>query len=192
MDVPMILGSRWLGNVRWSHCDMAAHTTYPKGLPPSFTLLKNKQGGTQKMEFIYKKLCTYMFKLQSPSKYSHLMHYTCETFFPLLKTVLNLLILISFSVSAFFVCLFHIFHVGKTFPFEDFFHPGNKNVVWGEIRWIRRVRHRGHAVFGQKLLSTQRGVGRCTCKSPTMQWANVLKESSKKSTEAEHSLSQQH
>ena len=45
--------------------------------------------------------------------------------------------------------------------------------------------------FGQKLLNTEHGVGRCACKSPIMKWANTLKESSKKFTEAEHSLSQQ-
>ena len=32
----------------------------------------------------------------------------------------------------------------------------------------------GHAVFGQKLLNSQRGVGRCTGKSPIMKWANML------------------
>ena len=47
--------------------------------------------------------------------------------------------------------------------------------------------------FGQKLLTTQRGVGRCAYKSNVMKWANTLQESSKKKfTEAEHSLSQQH
>ena len=44
--------------------------------------------------------------------------------FPLIKTVLNLSILMPFSASA-FVCLCHLFHIGKTFPFEDFFHWGN-------------------------------------------------------------------
>ena len=32
---------------------------------------------------------------------------------------------------------------------------------------------RGH-VFGQKLLHTQCGVGRCVHKAPSMKWANVL------------------
>ena len=40
-------------------------------------------------------------------------------------------------------------------------------------------------------LNTQNGTGRCACKSPIMKWANVLKESTKKFTEAEQSLSQQ-
>ena len=39
---------------------------------------------------------------------------------------------------------------------------------------------------------TQCSVGRCTRKSPRMQWAKVLKESLKKFTEAKCSLSQQH
>ena len=36
-------------------------------------------------------------------------------------------------------------------------------------------------LFGQKLLNTQCGVGRCTYKSPILKWANALKESSKSS-----------
>ena len=40
--------------------------------------------------------------------------------------------------------------------------------------------HRGHAIFGQKLLNTQHSVGSYTCNSPIMKWANTLKESSKK------------
>ena len=50
----------------------------------------------------------------------------------------------------------------------------------------------GHAVFGQKLLNTQHSVGRCARKSHIMKWANALKESSKKFTEAQRSLSQHH
>ena len=45
----------------------------------------------------------------------------------------------------------------------------------------RRVGHGSHAVFGQKLLDTQHRVGRSTCKSPIMKWANMSKESSKNS-----------
>ena len=52
--------------------------------------------------------------------------------------------------------------------------------------------HGDHAIFGQKLLNTQCGVGTCTPKSPIMTWANTLKESSEKFTEAKCSLSQQH
>ena len=44
---------------------------------------------------------------------------------------------------------------------------------WGKIRWLGRMGHGGHAVFGQKLPNTQRGVGRCTYRSPIMKWANV-------------------
>ena len=71
------------------------------------------------------------------------------------------------------------------------FSWGNKKTSlgarWGEIG--RRVGHGGHAVFGENLLNTQHSVGRCVRKSPTMKWANALKESSKKFTEAECSLS---
>ena len=76
-----------------------------------------------------------------------------------------------------FVCLCHLFHISKTFPFD---RKKNK-VPWGEIGWIRRVGHGGHAVFHQKLLNTQRSVGRCACKSPIMKWANTLKSLQKNS-----------
>ena len=73
------------------------------------------------MEFIYKKLCVYfyMFKLLSPTKYSpsdaiHLLR--CS--FHCSKQFLNLSILMPFSASAVF--FFHLFHIGKTFSFEDF------------------------------------------------------------------------
>ena len=42
-----------------------------------------------------------------------------------------------------------------------------------------------HAIFGQKLLTTQHSVGRCARKSPSVKWANALKESSKKFPEAD-------
>ena len=79
------------------------------------------------MGFISTKLCIYfyMFKLQSPSKYSpfeeiHPLNHS----FPPLKTVLNSSILLPFSASAIF--LFHLFHIGKTFPFDKFFHLGKQ------------------------------------------------------------------
>ena len=45
--------------------------------------------------------------------------------------------------------------------------------------------------LGQKLLNTLCSVGRCAYISPIMKWANELKESLKKFTEVECSLSQQ-
>ena len=101
-----------------------------------------------------------------------------------------------FSASE--VIFFLLFHVGKMFPFEDFFlwetkktGPGNMGVQggWGE---------EGLAGFGQKLLNTQLVVG---WKSPLleMEWESLpiplgrwhWKSLPKKLTEAEHSLSQQ-
>ena len=122
-----------------------------------------------------------MFKLQSPSQDSpfdaiHLLRY----FFHCSKLFLNSLILMSFSVLAIF--LFYLFHMGKMFPFEDFFMAGGggRGINRSHSGWRGRVGYGGHAVFSQKLQNTQRGVGRCTCKSPIMKWANMLKESSKK------------
>ena len=88
-------------------------------------------GDPPKMEFIHKKLCTYsyMFKLQSPSKCSlwdavHVLRH----FFRCPKQFLNSLILVPFSASA---ILFHLFHISKVFPFEDFFHLGKQKKLLG-------------------------------------------------------------
>ena len=58
-----------------------------------------------------------------------------EMFFPLLRTVFELMmssdeLLMSFSASDVF--LFHLFHLSKTFPFEDLFILG-WGVTQGEI-----------------------------------------------------------
>ena len=117
---------------------------------------------------------SYMFKLQSPSQYSpfdaiHLSRH----FFHCSKQFLNMLTLIPFSASANFYFTSSI--SAKHFLLRTFFIWGNKKeVAWGEIRWIGTVGHRGHAIFGQKLLNTQHGVSRCACKSSIMKWANVL------------------
>ena len=77
------------------------------------------------MEFIYEKLCiySYIFKRHSPSKYSPFdtIHLS-GLFFHCSKQFLNSSILMPFSASAIF--LLHLFHISKTFPYEDFFHPG--------------------------------------------------------------------
>ena len=122
-------------------------------------------GGTQnKLEFIYKKLYiySYVFKLQSTSKYSPFdAIHPWRLFSHCSKQFLSLWILVPVVLLLFFlfVCLFHFFHISKIFPFEDFFHPGKqKRVAQGEIRWIGRVGHRRHAIFGQELRNTQHGV----------------------------------
>ena len=91
-----------------------------------------------------------MFKLQSPSKHSPLdALYPSRHFFPLLKTVFQLIDFDAFSVSASF--LFHLFHISKTFTSEDvFIRENKKKVAWEETGWIGRVGHKG-----QKLLDIQ-------------------------------------
>ena len=82
-----------------------------------------------------------------------------------------------FSASA---VLFHLSHISKSFLFETFFSQETKKESLGPDRLNREGGVWGHAIFGQKLLNTHRGVGRCAHKSPIMTWANALKESSKK------------
>ena len=136
---------------------------------------------------------SYMFKLQSPSKYSPFDAIDLlKHFFHCLKQFLDLSILMPFSDSVTFCFTSSISE--KQFPLRTFFIQGNKKkVAQGEIKWMERVEHGGHNVFGQKWMNTEHDMGRCTCKSLIMKWANALKESSKKKfTEAGCSLSPQH
>ena len=94
----------------------------------------------------------------------HLMQYTFQDVF---STAQN-----SFWTCPFgcLVVLLQFFFTSSTlakhFPLRTFFIQGYKKKSLGEIWWIERVGHRGHAIFGQKLLNTQYCVGRCICKSP--------------------------
>ena len=75
------------------------------------------------------------------------------------------------------------FLTSKWLIIENTFHLGKqtkKNVIGGEIGRIGRVWHGSHVVFGQKLLNTPCGVGRCTCESPFMKcWKSLPKNSLK-------------
>ena len=139
-----------------------------------------------KVEFIYKNLRTYfyMFKLQSPSKYSpfdatHLSRFfsTAQNRFWTYQFWCLLVLLLFF--------LFHLFHIGKTFPFEDFFIWGNKQTKKLLVKllgcnWVNREDGVwGLCCFWSKLLTTQCSVGRWARNSPIMKWANTLKDSSK-------------
>ena len=89
-------------------------------------------------ELIYKKLCiySYMFKLQSPSKYSPLdAIHPSRQFFHCSKHFLNS-ILMPFSASV--ILLFHLFHMDKTFPFEEFVHSGEQKKSYLELSWENR------------------------------------------------------
>ena len=126
-----------------------------------------------------------MFRLQSPSDYCtlHLMKYTdTDTF----STVQNsswtkfwcLLVLLPFFVSS--LPHWQNISIWGFFFSSSKTNKQTKKVARAEMGWIGRVGHWGHAIFNQKLLNTQHGVGRCAWKSPIMKWANELKESSKK------------
>ena len=144
--------------------------------------------GTPKMEFIYKKFCiySYMFKLQSPSMYCPFdAIQLLRHFFHCSKQFLNSLVLMPFSASAIF-CI-----TSSTLA----------NIsLWGDFssgkKKLPRVRL-GNKEDGTQARrhfwsNTKCSLGRGACKSPTMKWGNALKETSKKFTKAERSLSQQH
>ena len=108
----------------------------------------------------------------------HLIQCTYQYFFPPLKIVFELVDFDAFSASAVF--LFHLILQGKAkcFPWRISFHVGKqKKSCSGWRGWVGQG---VHVVFGQKLLNIQHSMGRFTCKSPIMKWANALKESSKK------------
>ena len=131
----------------------------------------------QNRNLFIKKLCIYsnIFKLQSPSKYSPFDVTHLLKRFPTVQ-VLNVSMLRPFSAST---SLFHFFHVGKTFPFEDFFHPGKQNKSRLGQDWVNREgRARGSCHFLSKTSQHSGRCGRSTHKPPTMKLANTLKESS--------------
>ena len=148
------------------------------------------KGWTSKTQNLFIKNCVFILTcatLQSCSKYSpfdtiHLLRH----FFHHSKQFLNSLILMPFNASAIFCFTSSTF--ARHFPLKTFFTWGNKTSCSGRdwVKW-----HRGNTIFGQKLLNTQHGVGRCTGKSSIMKWANMLKESYKKITDAKSSFSQQ-
>ena len=87
------------------------------------------------MEFIYKNLCiySYMFKLQSRSKYSLFDVIHLLRLFSIAQKFLNLLILMPFS--AFAVFCFTASTSAKRFPLRSVFIQGNKQtikVTWGK------------------------------------------------------------
>ena len=124
---------------------------------------------------------SYNFKLQSPWGYSPLdASHLSGHFFHCSEQVLKSLILIPSSDSA-ILCFTSSTSTKHSFPFEVVLIQRNKRkFLRDENRWIGRVGHESHTVFGQQLLSTQRGVGRCAHNSPIMKCANTMNESSKK------------
>ena len=142
-----------------------------------------------KNNLLIKKLCIYpyMFKFQSPSKYSPLDAIRLpKCFFHCWQLFLNSLILMPLNASAIFC--FTSSTSSKHFPLRTF-HPGiQKKSCLGKIGWIGRAGPGGHAIFSQQLLNTQHGAGRWGRKSPITKWAKVLKESSEKFTEAKQPL----
>ena len=136
------------------------------------------------MEFIYKK-CVFIL---THLKFSHLqrtLHLMQCTYRDIYSTAQNrfwtcwfwcLLVLLLFFTSP----LSHWQNISLWGLFSNR-EINEKKVTRGKIRWIWRVGHRGYAGLGKKLMNTQRGVGRCTRKSPTVKWANVLNLQKKKS-----------
>ena len=129
-----------------------------------------------------------MFNLQSPSKYSPFdtIHLLRWVFLPL-KTVFEL---VDFDAFECFCCfLFNLFHIGKIFPFEDFFHlRKQKQFAWGKIRWVGKAGHRGHAVFCHTLSAVWAAA---FTNRPSLNGQSVERLLKKKFNEAEHSPSQQ-
>ena len=173
----------------WYTIQTKAHNSC-LGCMEYFTVMQFIRGAPKHRSNDKSCIYSYMFKLQSPSKcfpfdsINLLRH-----FFHCSKQFLNSLILIPFSASIIFC--FTSSSLGKCLLLRTFFIQGNKKKSLGARLVNREVRHGGHYVFGEKMLSIQHGVSRYTGKSPIMKCADMLKGSSKKFTEAGDSLSQQ-
>ena len=63
------------------------------------------------------------------------------------------------------------------FPFEYFFRPGKQQQK--KLLGVNRACGAFLVIFSQKLLNTHHSEGRFARKSPVMQWANELPDSSK-------------
>ena len=115
-----------------------------------------------------------------------LMHYTFEMFFPLLRTVLNLSILMPFSASAVFCFTSSTWE--KRFPLRIFSPRKLKKVAQGGIRWIERMGHGGHAVFWSKTAQHSAWFGQvCSHHEMGKHTERVLKKfTEKKFTAASH------
>ena len=147
-------------------------------------------GGSNNSEFIYLKIVYFFLHVYKPVTFKVLSigcNATFKMFFLLLKAVFEFVIFMHFSACALFVSpLPHQQNVSLAGLF--FIWRNRKKVAWDEMGWIGRVGHGGHAIFGQKLLNPQRGVGRW----PIYWNGQIHWESSEKFTEAKCSLSQQH
>ena len=131
-----------------------------------------------------------MFKFQFPSEYSpHDAMHLPRRFFHCSKQFLKSLILMPFMLLLLFVSPFpHQQNVSLWGLSSSGEIKQTIKVTLGKIGWMGG---NGCQLFLVKNCWTQCSLGRCTCISPIMEWANALKESSKKLTEAECSLSHQ-
>ena len=120
-----------------------------------------------------------MFKLQSPEKYFSFD--AIQDFFPTAQN--NFWMCQFWCLLVLLLCFVSPLPPCQNSSLWGLFssREANKKITEGQIRWLGRVGHGGHAVFGQKLLATQHCVGRCTRKSSIVKWAMMLKESSKNS-----------
>ena len=160
-------------------CKGARVVWYRRGNP--------KKAGIYFLKIVYLFL---MFKLQSPSKYSPFdTRHLSRHFFHCSKQFLNLLILMAFSASAIFC--FTSSTLAKHFPLRMFFFWGNKpkkKVAQGKIRWMEGWGGEVMPFFGQKLLNTSMVCEGVLVNHPSWNRQTHWK-SSKKFTEANHSLS---
>ena len=92
-------------------------------------------GGTQTPQNLFLENCVFTLTC-----FNFLMQQTYEDFFPLLTAVFDLVDFDTFQCFCLF--LLHLFHIGKTSPFKEFFHPETKK----KSLWVRSGEQEGWGI----------------------------------------------
>ena len=147
-------------------------------------------GNPKKAQNWFIKSCVFILTCLNFSTLQNLLHWVQQTyrdgFSHCSRQFLDSSILMPLALLPF---LFQLFHISKTFPLEDSFHPGKQSHS-GRDRVNREGGHGRHAGFGQKLLDTQQCGQVCSSITHHAMGKHIEKVF-KKFTEAALSLSQQ-
>ena len=149
--------------------------------------------GTQKMELIFK-TCVFILTCLNFSHLQSTLHLTKYTIWDIFSTAQN-----SFSPLQLLCLLVLLLFLVSPLPPQQnislwgLFSPGKQKqkATQGEIRWIGRVGHGGHAILVKNCWTLSSVWAGALINPPSWNGQMCWKSLQKKFTEAEHSLSQQ-